>query len=462
MPEGHKEKYKVCKETDLTRGRKSHWINSAYEMGLRNVDSERGGVTYNPSSPIDVDLDYTARITPRGKGTIPRSASISSSSTKKKKAKTKTFKKKTANDTFEATTLAGSYDNNYSGTTTFEHYQQELQQQQQQQQQQQPMISHSMSHSQPNNKNPNMNLDLLAPPPPPQMMMMMNNEIAPSVVSSATGGHRSEPAPKRKYNEEALAKVTDPAERRRYERNLREQQRSSKISTQIKELREVLSECNVPFKPNKYSILLKVVEYIKQLQSRAIMLDAEHQKLITTVQQTNEMITNTGKNNNNNENGGETSDTTMGIENDWRHGRGTSEIVGSPSRDSELYFVKGIDYRGLFDQCPTAMGIAALDGRILECNTEFQSLLGYTTHEDLLKQSLFNLVHNHQDIFRAMAQMLKTAEDSKSNSNTAIDTIQQETTNNASSTTNNDDSPSTKDRFWTGPVTSKQNIQVRI
>jgi len=152
----------------------------------------------------------------------------------------------------------------------------------------------------------------------------------------------------------------------------------------------------------------------------------------------------------------------MGIENDWRHGRGTSEIVGSPSRDSELYFVKVIDYRGLFDQCPTAMGIAALDGRILECNTEFQSLLGYTTHEDLLKQSLFNLVHNHQDIFRAMAQMLKTAEDSKSNSNTAIDTIQQETTNNASSTTNNDDSPSTKDRFWTGPVTSKQNIQLSM
>jgi PAS domain-containing protein len=330
-----------------------------------------------------------------------------------------------------------------------------------QQQQQQPMMPHSMSHSQSNIKSPNMNMELLAPPP--QMMMMNEIGIAPSVVSSATGGHRSEPAPKRKYNEEALAKVTDPAERRRYERNLREQQRSSKISTQIKELREVLSECNVPFKPNKYSILLKVVEYIKQLQSRAIMLDAEHQKLITTVRQTNEMITNTGKSNNN-ETGGESSDTTMGIENDWRHGRGTSEIVGSPSQDSELYFVKGIDYRGVFDQCPTAMGIAALDGRILECNTEFQSLLGYTTHEDLLKQSLFNLVHNHQDIFRAMAQMLKTAEDSKSSSNTNID-IQQETNNNASSTTNNnnnDSSSSTKDRFWTGPVTSKQNIQVSV
>jgi hypothetical protein len=136
MPEGHKEKYKICKETDLTRGRKSHWINSAYEMGLRNVDSERSGITYNPNSPIDVDLDYTASETPRGKGTIPRTTSASSSITKKKKAKTKSSKNKTANDTFEATTLAVSYDNNDGGTTTFEHYQQ---QQHQQQQQQQPM-----------------------------------------------------------------------------------------------------------------------------------------------------------------------------------------------------------------------------------------------------------------------------------------------------------------------------------
>ena len=146
MPEGHKEKYKICKETDLTRGRKSHWINSAYEMGLRNVDSERSGVTYNPNSPIDADLDYTASTTPRGKGSIPRSTSTSSTTTKKKKSKTKSFKNKTANDTFEATTIAGSYSNNYGGTTTFEHYQQQLQQQQQQQQQQ---IYHHQNPHQP-------------------------------------------------------------------------------------------------------------------------------------------------------------------------------------------------------------------------------------------------------------------------------------------------------------------------
>ena len=61
-----------------------------------------------------------------------------------------------------------------------------------------------------------------------------------------------------------------PAERRRHERNLREQQRSYRISQQIKELREVLTESSVPFKPNKYSILLSVVDYIKQLKKKLI------------------------------------------------------------------------------------------------------------------------------------------------------------------------------------------------
>ncbi len=280
------------------------------------------------------------------------------------------------------------------------------------------------------------------------------NEIAPSVVSSATSmneaNKRHRGGQTKNLNDSEEAKRTeDPAEKRRYERNMREQQRSSKISSQIKELREVLSECNVPFKPNKYSILLKVVEYIKQLQSRAIMLDAEHQKLITTVRQTNETITNAANNNG-------MSSTTCGptdnesldtTQDGWQQG----DRVNSRPRgrgDSDFCFVKGIDYRSVFEQCPTAFGIAALDGRILECNVEFQNLLGYTVREELLKQSLFNLVHNHQDIFRAMAQMLKTAEE-PTPKNTAA--------NAASGASANDNS---LDRFWTGPVTSKQNVKV--
>mmetsp|Transcript_24835 Transcript_24835/g.51428 ORF Transcript_24835/g.51428 Transcript_24835/m.51428 type:complete len:379 (-) Transcript_24835:523-1659(-) len=335
---------------------------------------------------------------------------------------------------------------------------------------------------------------------------LLMNEITSSVVSSTTApveedSHKRQRQTKKVNNVEP--KAEDPAQKRRYERNLREQQRSSKISSQIKELREVLSDCNVPFKPNKYSILLKVVEYIKQLQSRAIMLDAEHQKLITTVRQTNEMIANAANNNNN-----AMSSTTGGVTDNessdatchdaWRHGREMDPRAASRMGvDSDLCFVKGIDYRSVFQQCPTAFGIAALDGRILECNVEFQNLLGYNTREDLLKQSLFNLVHNHQDIFQAMAQMLKTAEeptaqtpqmqnnnrgnvdtdinvDVNVNVNVNINTTTATAENAVSSTDaptagftdndndNNNNNKKSMDRFWTGPVTSKQNVKLSM
>jgi hypothetical protein len=55
MPEEYKEKYKIYKEMDLTRGRRSHWINSAYEMGLRNVNSDRIGVAYDPNTDTVAD-----------------------------------------------------------------------------------------------------------------------------------------------------------------------------------------------------------------------------------------------------------------------------------------------------------------------------------------------------------------------------------------------------------------------
>jgi PAS domain-containing protein len=211
-----------------------------------------------------------------------------------------------------------------------------------------------------------------------------------------------------------------PAERRRHERNMREQQRSYKISQQIKELREVLTDSNVPFKPNKYSILMSVVDYIKQLQARAIMLDAEHQKLITTIRETNEMV-----------NSGaipSSADDTDGSD---------------PGSDSEMVFVQGLNYRKLFAQCPAALGIAALDGRILECNPEFELFLGFP-REDLMKHSLFNLIQNHQDIFRAMAEMLKFAEEEPLGIGR--------------------DSPSSgpNNCVWSGPVISKHDTKVRI
>jgi PAS domain-containing protein len=185
-------------------------------------------------------------------------------------------------------------------------------------------------------------------------------------------------------------------EKRRYDRNIREQQRSFKISQQIKELRNVLAESSIPFKPNKFSILMRVVEYIKQLQSRAIMLDAEHRKLIDTIQQTSDMV-----------NSGQTPDDTCSTQTD------TSAPIGN---DAELMLVQGLDYKSIFAQCTAGLGVAALDGRILACNEEFAAISGFTK-EDMLRQSVFNLMQNHEVVFRAMGEMLsnsstpETAED---------------------------------------------------
>jgi len=176
-------------------------------------------------------------------------------------------------------------------------------------------------------------------------------------------------------------------DRRRYERNVREQQRSYKISKQIKVLKIVLVESGVNYKPNKFSILMSVADYIKQLQSRAIMLDAEHRKLVATIRETSEMV-----------NSGETpSEETV---------EPPLSYVSSIGSDPDMLFVQGLDYKAVFEQCTAGLGIASLDGRILACNSEFQALSGLSKDE-LLKQSLFALMQNHKDVFEAMGSMLK-------------------------------------------------------
>ena len=198
----------------------------------------------------------------------------------------------------------------------------------------------------------------------------------PSVVSNTSKGD-APPVPK---SESDLAKLS-ATERRRYERNLREQQRSYKISQQIKQLREVLQESNIPFRPNKYSILVSVAEYIQQLQSRAIMLDSEHQRLIDTIRETTERASSANNNSN------EPLSSTEALEND-------------------ALLVQGIDYKSVFTHCPYPLGVATLDGRVLACNRPFETLLNVAPNS-MNDQSFFVFIRNHQEIFEAMAALLK-------------------------------------------------------
>lgn len=211
-----------------------------------------------------------------------------------------------------------------------------------------------------------------------------------------------------------------PDERRRYERNLREQQRSHRISQQIKELRNLLTESKVPFKPNKYSILMSVADYIKQLQTQSTFLDGEMNKLLNTIKQSSELV-----------NSGLTPNMT------------TNEVV--IGNDAELLYVKGLDYKSIFDQSSVAFAVASLDGRILHCNTKFERLIGYAFVE-LEKQNLFNLLDRSEveNAYKALGKFLRNPE-AKGNGNG-------DTSSSLSSLNENPSSSSDGSNFWSGKL----------
>lgn len=50
IPDDLVQRYNYLKDTDRTRGKKQHWVSSAYRLGLRNVDDKRGGIVWAPEA----------------------------------------------------------------------------------------------------------------------------------------------------------------------------------------------------------------------------------------------------------------------------------------------------------------------------------------------------------------------------------------------------------------------------
>ena len=187
-------------------------------------------------------------------------------------------------------------------------------------------------------------------------------------------------------------------------------------------------------KSDKYSTLVSVVDYIKELQQRSAMLDEEHRKLLSTIEQTNELAnspffsakTTTGEASTAQVSTSSTSDTAA-----------TAALM----EEEEDYgvFVKGLDYKSVFAQNCFALAVASIDGRFLDCNDEFVSLCGFSRDELLPSEaansnsnttlrpdaapdakaaavmptprnlSLFNLLtrEDMEEVFSAMSNMLK-------------------------------------------------------
>jgi PAS domain-containing protein len=201
----------------------------------------------------------------------------------------------------------------------------------------------------------------------------------------------SKPRPSAVKSSSSLHVSEDEHERlsRRSVRNIREQQRSHRIADRISELRTVLQDAGVQFKPDRYNTLVGVVNYIKTLQSRSKKLDEEHKVLLKTISGAGEMV--------NGESGfaglGLGMPTGGGVE-DGPPGTTTvqtfdvsGENLSSTSSDSNhndeemKVFVQGIDYRFIFSNCGVALAVASVDGRFVDCNDEWLTLTGYTRTE---------------------------------------------------------------------------------
>lgn len=210
-----------------------------------------------------------------------------------------------------------------------------------------------------------------------------------TTTGSAGTGTTSSRKRSRKRSSTEVSESEDDNTRRRYDRNRREQRRSQKITEQIDELRDVLAAASIRFKPDKFSTLISVVDYVKQLQARSTMLDMEHKKLIDTISRTNEMVNESYLPSSAGGGGGGGSIFSNDkIGSDLFLTAQPDSTVSSSGRhdiynDDELVFVRNVDYRCIFDRCGMPLAVASIDGRLLDCNEEFVKLTGYE-HKELL------------------------------------------------------------------------------
>ena len=185
----------------------------------------------------------------------------------------------------------------------------------------------------------------------------------------------------------AVSEDESDQKRRRSERNAREQERSHKITERIAELRTVLAEAGVHFKPDRYNTLVSVTNYIKILQTRSQSLDEEHQKLLDTISGADELVKSNhagmevGIGSNNNSPGGMISTVQTHCDMENTPSSNLSSSSNSNNDEEFLEFVQGIDYKSIFSSCGVALAIASVDGRFVDCNDEFLRITDYTRTE---------------------------------------------------------------------------------
>jgi len=171
----------------------------------------------------------------------------------------------------------------------------------------------------------------------------------------------------------AVSEDEGELEKRRLERNQREQQRSNQVTLQIALLRDILKDSKVRFKPDKFSTLSTVVDYVKNLQDKTTILESEHKTLLDTISRTSEIVNNQYVSN---------SAADMSAQND----DSSNDLLASPAaspplQDEAAGFLQGLDYKNFFNSCPLAVAVLSVDGRFIDSNKEFEEFSMHTRNE---------------------------------------------------------------------------------
>jgi PAS domain-containing protein len=266
----------------------------------------------------------------------------------------------------------------------------------------------------------------------PYGAMTSASQVAPLQVCSASSSLMESSNRKRGHTGVSstfpISEDESELKKRKADRNAREQQRAQQVTDQIAHLREILELSGVSLsKTDKFSTLLAVEDYITSLQAKAMELTSEHEKLLSTIQQTTEYVN--------------------------RHYIATSTVPPSTSisgseesraqessdqdeeSENDSLFHQGINYKWIFDCCPFAVAVASIDGRFIDCNSEFQELTGYSRAEllplgkdndvmalpltDALvtkkkrNMSIFNVLHREciERLFCAMSKVLQRSKE---------------------------------------------------
>eukprot|EP00571_Detonula_confervacea_P015215 CAMPEP_0172297654 /NCGR_PEP_ID=MMETSP1058-20130122/590_1 /TAXON_ID=83371 /ORGANISM="Detonula confervacea, Strain CCMP 353" /LENGTH=405 /DNA_ID=CAMNT_0013006827 /DNA_START=223 /DNA_END=1440 /DNA_ORIENTATION=- len=240
--------------------------------------------------------------------------------------------------------------------------------------------------------------------------IMVGQRAIPVASAPASLKRKPDAPPSNSMEEDEFNKKKKPlTNERREERNMREKERSLKITQQISELRDLLGLGGVIVpKGTKSTILTEAANYIRLLQQHQYRSEMDKAQLVQEVQRIGNGAI------------GEkaayairhaaTQNGVSAMANLPEGPVQSAEPLQSPTSDPLSDSLGDREYRCVFNSCSVGMAIATMGGSFIDCNRAFTELASYTKQE-LKAMTIFNITSREdlQGAFDMMSQLITPA-----------------------------------------------------